>query len=501
MKIRDFFKHYGILENPFADEDAQTDSVFKNICIEKTFHPDWDKLYGNPADPSTAIVFGEKGSGKTALRMQMVRSLGEFNADHPQGRCFVVEYDDFNPFLDRFRYRQPRRRKINRVLGRWELWDHMDALLSLGVTQLVDRILYPDSAAHPAACDPEPLPLRNLNPRQCRDLLVLAAFYDQSREEDPVVRWKRLAGKLSFRTVRHFFQTQWDLILGVLWSLLAVFLFFRFGEGWKTFLASEMYLVILLGWLPRLWKLLIRSWNVWGVNRSVRVRAHSKSTLLKTLLRFPKSEIAGVPFPNQRSTDSRYELLAKLQQILGALHFKGMMVLVDRVDEPYLINGSPDLMRLLIWPLLDNKLLKHPGLGIKLLLPAQLMRYMEKENESFHQRARLDKQNVIRSLDWTASSLMDLANARMAACSEEGSSPKLHDFFDESVDTARLRSVVGSMKVPRHLFKFLYRLIITHTNAHPEEEPVWKIDAATFEAVHATYQRDREASERNLGIL
>ena len=64
--------------------------------------------------------------------------------------------------------------------------------------------------------------------------------------------------------------------------------------------------------------------------------------------------------------------LAKLQNVLRTLGFSGIVVLVDRVDEPYLINGSAELMRALVWPLLDNKLLKHPGIGFKLLLPSEL---------------------------------------------------------------------------------------------------------------------------------
>ncbi len=36
-----------------------------------------------------------------------------------------------------------------------------------------------------------------------------------------------------------------------------------------------------------------------------------------------------------------------------------MIVIVDRVDEPDLINGLAERMKLLVWPLLDNKLLKH----------------------------------------------------------------------------------------------------------------------------------------------
>ena len=35
-------------------------------------------------------------------------------------------------------------------------------------------------------------------------------------------------------------------------------------------------------------------------------------------------------------------LLGKLQGVLRSLHLEGILVLVDRVDEPYLINGSTD---------------------------------------------------------------------------------------------------------------------------------------------------------------
>ena len=141
MKIQQFFDHYSVASNPFADEDAQTDLVFKGSCIRTVFHPSWDKIYGEPSEPATSVVFGEKGAGKTALRLQMVRRLTDYNAEHPEHQVFVIQYDDFNPFLDRFRDCVGRwRRRIDRALGQWRLWDHMDAILSLGVTQLVDRI-------------------------------------------------------------------------------------------------------------------------------------------------------------------------------------------------------------------------------------------------------------------------------------------------------------------------------------------------------------------------
>src|SRR6185295_18002600 len=141
MKTQQFLEHHGIATNPFAEEDAQTDPVFKEHCIASTYHPTWDKIYGDPAGPSTSIVFGEKGAGKTAIRLQIVRHLHDYNRAHPDGRVLVIDYDDFNPFLDHFRERMGSNRRTDRLLADWKLWDHMDAILSLGVTGLVDRIL------------------------------------------------------------------------------------------------------------------------------------------------------------------------------------------------------------------------------------------------------------------------------------------------------------------------------------------------------------------------
>ena len=104
MKTEQFLGHHGIAGNPFSEEDAQTDTVFKRGCLGTIHHPAWDKFFGSPADPSTALVFGEKGSGKTALRLQAARRAGTHTtAEHPDERVFVISYDDFNPYLDHFR--------------------------------------------------------------------------------------------------------------------------------------------------------------------------------------------------------------------------------------------------------------------------------------------------------------------------------------------------------------------------------------------------------------
>ena len=103
MKTEQFLQHHGIKGNPFSEEDAQTDTVFKRQCLSTIHHPAWNKFFGSPADPSTALVFGEKGSGKTALRLQAMAEIEDFNQANPSERVFVISYDDFNPYLDHYR--------------------------------------------------------------------------------------------------------------------------------------------------------------------------------------------------------------------------------------------------------------------------------------------------------------------------------------------------------------------------------------------------------------
>ncbi|MBN2217038.1 MAG: hypothetical protein JW719_06650 [Pirellulales bacterium] len=497
MKIQQFLDHHGIASNPFSDEDAQTDLVFKGYCITHTYHPAWDKIHGNPAEPATAVVFGEKGSGKTALRLQLVRHLADYNADHPDARVLVVEYADFNPFLDRFRERfRGRRRKIERVLDHWKLWDHMDAVLSLAVTQLVDRILEVRQASHPASCDTEPLAVDKLDHSQARDLLLLAACYDRSTAGATDDRWSRLRRKLKFSTWR----TKWDLALPVVVAAVLVGIMAWLGR-WEWLKTPWPYGGLAASFLPRLWRCL-KAWNgAWAVARHSRVLNQNRRRLKRIFTQFTDRQLAGQPLPRAQRSDDRYEMLAKLQSVLNSLGLTGILVLVDRVDEPYLVNGSAELMRALVWPLLDNKLLKHPGLGFKILLPSELVEFVDRETADFHQRARLDKQNLIRSLQWTGESLLDLAAARLEACAAEGRHPKPRDLLDPGISNARMLDAMRSLRVPRHLFKFLYQAMVAHTNAHTDAEPVWQISPEVFESTLALYQRDQNAFDRGRGTV
>ena len=328
-----------------------------------------------------------------------------------------MQYDDFNPFIDRFREGfHGRWRRIDRALGQWRLWDHIDAILSLAVTQLVDRILEVQQARHPAARD-EPLPIDKLDANQARDVALLAAIYDQSTAENPAVRWQRLRKKLRFST----WKSKWDLAVGsvVTVAALALFLYFgraNLGSAWPWMLA-----VIAAGWLPWLGRFLKYTWKAWQIGRNTRVLNHSIRPLRKILMNFPAAQLVGQPLA--RRPADRSPLPAPGEVAVGCCGRCGSTAswsIVDRVDEPYLINGSSDLMQALVWPMLDNKFLKHPGLGLKLLLPVELERRVDRQERDFHERARLDKQNLIRSLAWTGQSLYDLANARLKACAADG---------------------------------------------------------------------------------
>lgn len=505
MKIQDFLKHHGITRNPFAEEDAQTDIVFKDHCIDSTFHVGWDKIFGDPRDPSTSIVFGEKGSGKTAIKLQITQHVEDHNAKHADQKLYLIPYDDFNPYLDCFRdHFGPRFRRADKLLGAWRLWDHMDAILSVGVTRLVDLLVEPSDASPPRSV------VRGLPRHLARDLLLLTAFYDQSKSQSMPSRWAALRRRLGVWT----WKAKLPLLAGMIATIgaLALFVFeqlFHFEavpaawlERW-TFPRIPWWAyagILAAGWAPWAWKACQRSWLAFTVTRRYRVGKRYTNSLRRVLMNFTSRDLLSQPCPNKERTDDRYELLGKLQNVLENFGYGGMLVLMDRVDEPHLINGQAELMRAFVWPILDNKFLKHPGTGIKMMLPIELRRFVDREDRDFYQRARLDKQNMIPSLQWTGEALYDLASSRIAAVGGDGKSPSLRSIFEESISDQRLVDAFQSLRVPRHLFKFLYRLFVAHCNAFTDDNPSWQISDQLFESILAVYATKIEAADAGVGV-
>ncbi len=496
MKVQLFLEHHGLTQNPFSQEDAQTDPLFQKLGADGTFHPAWEKIYGDPATPSTAVVFGEKGSGKTALRLQIVESTSKYNKEHPDHRVFIVDYDDFNPFLDSFNEKVGwTGARPEKTLSKWRLWDHIDCILSLATTNLVDDIIAGKSNGDvgPFQVATEKVP--SLNATNKRDLLLLASFYDHSSDNAQQHRWVSLRRKLGLSNWRSYC----DFSIGVtttavLFGLLAYLdKLPQLGRFWP-------WLVLLAGWAPWLWHQSKMALLAWKVSRQIRVLDRPVNQLRSILSNFDPKDLLGQPIPARERSDDRYELLTKLQNILESLGFDSITVLVDRVDEPHLINGSPERMKALLWSMFDNKFLKHAGIGFKLLLPVEVSFYLTREDKEFYEKSRLDKQNLIRTLEWTGESLFDLANDRARACSKESDkSVSIKNWFDDSISESELVGTLARLRVPRHLFKFIHRLLVEHCHRYTDESPQWKINRETLQSTLAVYMRDLEAYDRGLG--
>jgi hypothetical protein len=329
-------------------------------------------------------------------------------------------------------------------------------------------------------------------------LLLLAACYDRSLATTFKERWRALRKRLRYSTLR----AHWQLAFGIAWTVLVLALVVALAASGNAGFLTKFWIYLILaagGWIPWLW----RWWTYFclsrGILKQMRLSNRDSKSLRQVLMQFTWAELVAQPVPDKDSTDDRYEMLLKLQGILQTLGFRGVIVLVDRLDEPHLINGSAELMKALLWPMLDNKFLKHPGLGLKITAPIELTRFIDREDRDFYQRARLDKQNMISSFEWTGEALYDVANARLAACAIDDATPTLRDFIDQSVGDRRIIEALRGLRTPRHLFKFLYRLFVAHCNSHVDADPVWQVSAEAFESTLAVYNRDQEAANRGLG--
>jgi len=168
----------------------------------------------------------------------------------------------------------------------------------------------------------------------------------------------------------------------------------------------------------------------------MRTGNHEANPLRQLLMHFTPQELSSQPLPTKDSTDDRYEMLNKLQGILKTLGYRrhrraGRSRRRARTDQR--LRRADEK---LVWPMLVNKFLKHPGLGVKLMLPVELTRFIDREERDFYQRARLDKQNMIPAFEWTGEALYDVTNARIRACSAAGRNAE-PAFADRAVRVGR----------------------------------------------------------------
>jgi len=500
MHVEAFWKHWQVREDPFRAEEARNDPVFARLLESDTSHPEFEKVYGQPDQPATAVVFGEKGSGKTALRLMLEQRLERHNDDNPDRRAWIVRYDDLNPILDRFTHAHFNGRSVpDDALDRFRLADHQDAMLSRATTRLVDALLNePDS---PPLAEHTRKTARKMGRDRRVNLAVLAALYDQPMTGATSDRWPALKRVLRLGWMPTLAMAKWlGGLLAVLVAGLAIAR--RLSDTTNTLTVVLTGLcaagaILLLGYWA--W----RSMSLWRLARRIRKEVHvvdrSRRLLRQMLGDLSSKDIAAQPLPEPGDQDSRYQLTLHLMQVLSAFGYRSMIILVDRVDEPAMINGDAKKMRALIWPMFNNKFLQQDRVGIKLLLPVELRHLLAREDPEFYQRARLDKQHMIDRLVWSGATLYDLCSSRLTACLEPGAEPiSVVDLFDEQTTRQDLVDALDQMQQPRDAFKFLYRVIQEHCSNVTQDDPVWRIPRLTLTTVRK--QQSQRVQDFHRGV-
>ncbi|MFT5050705.1 MAG: hypothetical protein ACI8QZ_002108 [Chlamydiales bacterium] len=479
--------HWGLTEDPFAHEDADKDPVLARVD-EQAVHSCFDRVYGQPDTPGPAVIFGEKGSGKSGLRLSIQRRIATYNDEHPAARVLEVEYSEFDGFLESFRQATglaaDTRRSAPELVSRFGLADHLDGMLSVAVTTLVDRML---------ARGKRP---KKLTRKRKLDLLLLTATYYNSKHGSTREALNGMRSLLRYRSSRTSLRGLVTLALALagaavalvpVWNGLEIGPTFEHGTssywfaGGAVLLAGTGFRALLER--SRLHRMAQRA------TRSVRVLQKDPTALIQVLETLSAPAREEVVLPIQANEATRYDLLQHFVSALEGLGYTGLYVLVDRVDESAILGGKEDLTRAFVETLLDHKLLQHPGLALKLFLPVELSKmYMGASPEEL-KRMRLDKSNTVQELRWTGQELYEIANQRLRAAG--ASTPDLETYLGDGMTGEGLRDALHELGTPRHAFGFLSTLFSEFARNLPEdlgpEAPEWRIPRAHFDLVFAAW--------------
>lgn len=523
MTLNELLSRFGLAENPFRGEEARNDAVFAKMTsppslpplsstgntpppgtvalpgsapqsavslmlptVTGTFHSDFEKILGDLSRPATAIVFGEKGSGKTAIRLQITKAIDLYNTGPgAEKRVLLLAYDDLNGVLDRFHARMNGKTPLE-SFQRMRLVDHLDALMAGFVPRLVDAVLGKGDADGLLKEDAKRA-IRRMDEGQRRDLLLLQALYDRPEQGD--LRTTQLRKKLGIWMPLG--RRLWQAAAWLGWIPAAAVVYWyqmtpgEIGPGVPlySFLALIGLWLILIG-KAALWDRV--AFNLAGkrVRKQVRVLSRGDRSYARSLAQLDPVLRDEDNIPAGDSDEVRYRLFDRLRNVLKGLGYAGIVIIIDRVDEPTLISGDYDRMRAVVWPMLNNKFLQQDGVGVKMLLPVELRYALYKESAAFFQEARLDKQNMVDRLSWTGAMLYDLCTSRLQACLQPGATPlALLDMFSEEVTRGDLVDALDQMHQPRDAFKFLYRCMSEHCSNVTREDKNVRIPKAVLDMV------------------
>jgi len=495
--------HWGLSTDPFSCEDADKDPILNQMEMSAV-HSGFDRVFGDPRAPASGIVFGEKGSGKSGLRVMMRRRLRSYNEAHPNARVFDVEYIDFNGYIDNLGQAVGGRNSgvtsSPLVLGEWEISDHLDCILSLGITRLVDGLLDGTERAE-------------LSHKQQIDLALITALYYRSKQHTTSDALDGLSKKVGLSVLR---GNRWGtrrLAVSALGLLIAAapHLVTRTVELFDLLFLTEHRLICYglglslaaLPWLLTVWRDVLRSRQAHRIDSYVRTLSADPEPLTMLLCNLDSREQAELILPDGSDEASRYELLQRFLGLLESASYQGLYVLMDRVDEPTLLSDSEARMQEFVRSILDIKLLQHPKLALKLFLPIELEALWRNASSDQLKRMRLDKSNLMPELKWTGRELYEIANQRLSACrTNDSKAQSLSDLLSDELDLPYVLETFSTLGTPRYAFGFLSEVFLQFVKDLPNDlgdelEP-WRLPRAAFDVVRASWIDRADLLRRSL---
>lgn len=482
MDVRHFLDHWKLQENPFQAEEARTDAVYLRALETSVTHPDFGKIFGDPANPGTTLVFGEKGSGKTAMRLLLQQRYADYNKGRETGRVWVTPCDEHNPMLDAVAHKLGKS-EPDSALDAVRLEDQQDAILSRTVTGLVDALVGEEGPeGGEAALEPG-----KLDAQQRADLAMAAWLYDQPTHGQSEARWQKIRSLTRMGT---FWNRKRHGLLALLFLLVGLVAgaawryFGQDGVAWQATAVAGggLFLATGLGWLGRQFS---NGRRGRALEREVRVINRAKGDLSRKLWTLKGGPMKAQPLPTHDDKEARYNLTRRVVRILNAFGYGSLVVLIDRVDEPVLINGDAQRMKKFVWPMMNNKFLQQEHVAIKMLLPIEVAQQLPGESAEFKRTARLDKQSVVNPLKWTGETLYDLCNHRIKSVQPDGEGEKmpLQGIFTDEVTRRDLIEALDQMHQPRDAFKLLYAVIVEHCQVNPSDSENWRIPGTLLSQV------------------
>ncbi len=487
MRLEEFLAAHHLKEHPFVSaEEAQGDEILTRILEQNDFnfgHPGWAKFCGSPPGNQTSLVFGPKGSGKTAMRLALEKRIEHANENEPAKKALMILYADFNQYLDHWKARTEARNR--EALSFWaRLRGHAPPPASLRehwtLSHHIDAMLCEMAKRLPTLLRHSPVKPSQWPEIVKHETLFLAAAYlplSSGRYRDTMREVSRALNSPATRFSR-----------------------------------------CILAWLTRIGTLMIVP-----LGRSIRNRQFAKRFAARVdvtsrevhdtawaFAALPGHYLAALPLLREHtrpangeaSHEERYDLLARVTAIASAAGCTRTVVVMDKVDEPMFIHGDTNRMADFIRPLLNNKLLQFKGLHFKMLLPYQLHVLRQKADSQSANQARLDKANVIHPFVWSGLDLYLILSERVAVCSEKDAPRRdLQTLFEEETGKDRVVAQLERLKTPRHANKFMDRLVRETCSAQMEiRDPAPpRIPASVFHRVCADMESEIRSDAQDLG--